>query len=106
MGLSRLFFFALKVIAHPIAGGPLSLTVNASATHVGAALPQQLPDHHLHVQALGIFPQETVSQQRYSAFERELFPIYAENRDFRHLLAGREFAINIDHKPLTYAFSY
>ena len=41
----------------------------------------------------------------YSAFDRELFGVYAAIRHFRHHLEGRLFTIWTDHKPLTFALS-
>ncbi|KER23481.1 hypothetical protein T265_08645 [Opisthorchis viverrini] len=45
------------------------------------------------------------AQTRYSTFGRELLAIYLAIRHFRHLLEGRSFTIQTDHKPLTYAFN-
>ena len=42
------------------------------------------------------------AETRYSAFDRELLAVYATIRHFRHNLEGREFFVNIDHKPLAY----
>jgi hypothetical protein len=44
-----------------------------------------------------------VAQQKYSAFDRELFACFAGIRHFGYMLDGRRFAIFTDHKPLTYA---
>ena len=41
-------------------------------------------------------------ETRYSAFDRELLAVYAMIRHFRHTLAGRNFFVNTDRKPLTY----
>ena len=45
------------------------------------------------------------AQLSYSAFDRELFGVYAAIRHFRHHLEGRLFTIWTDHKPLTFALS-
>ena len=45
-----------------------------------------------------LFPAET----RYSAFDRELLAIYGTIRHFRHILEGRNFFVNTEHKPLTF----
>ena len=45
------------------------------------------------------------AQLSYSAFERELFGVYADIRHFRHHLEGRLFTIWTDHKLLTFALS-
>ncbi len=44
-------------------------------------------------------------QQKYSAFDRELFACFAGIRHFRYMLDGRRFGIFTDHKPLTYALA-
>jgi hypothetical protein len=52
---------------------------------------------------LGFFSKKLdPAQQKYSAFDRELFAVYAGIRHFRHLLEGRKFAVYTDHKPLTH----
>jgi transposase InsO family protein len=92
-------------LAHPTAGAQLSLAVDASATHVGATLQQQLPGHSM-FQPLGFFSKKLEpAQQKYSAFDRELFAVYAGIWHFRHMLEGRKFAVLTDHKPLTHAVS-
>jgi hypothetical protein len=92
-------------LAHPTAGAQLSLAMDASATHVGATLQQQLPGCST-FQPLGFFSKKLEpAQQKYSAFDRELFAVYAGIRHFRHMLEGRKFAVLTDHKPLTHAVS-
>ncbi len=81
------------------------MVVDASATHVGACLQQQLPGRK-EWQPLGFFSKKLeMAQQKYSAFDRELFACYARIRHFRYMLDGRRFAIFTDHKPLTYALA-
>ncbi len=46
-----------------------------------------------------------MAQQKYSAFDRELFACFAGIRHFWYMLDGRRFAIFTDHKPLTYALA-
>jgi hypothetical protein len=90
-------------LAHPVAGARLSLAVDASATHVGGTLQQQLPGRNT-LQPLGFFSKKLEpAQQKYSAFDRELFDVYAGIRHFRHMLEGRRFTVFMDHKPLTHA---
>ncbi len=90
-------------LAHPTSGAQLSLAMDASATHVGATLQQQLPGHST-FQPLGFFSKKLEpAQQKYSAFDRELFAVYAGIRHFRHMLEGQKFAVLTDHKPLTHA---
>ncbi len=74
------------------------MVVDASATHVGACLQQQLPGRK-DWQPLGFFSKELeTAQQKYSAFDRKLFACYS-------ILDGHRFAIFTDHKPLTYALA-
>jgi hypothetical protein len=57
-------------------------------------------------QPLGFFSKKLeAAQQKYSAFDRELFACYSGIRHFRYLLDGRRFAIFTDHKLLTYALA-
>jgi hypothetical protein len=64
-------------LAHPTVGAELSVVVDASATHVGACSQQQLPGRK-EWQPLGFFSKKLeTAQQKYSAFDRELFACYA-----------------------------
>ncbi len=92
-------------LAHPTVGAELSVVVDASVTHVGACLQQQLPGRR-DWQPLGYFSKKLeAAQQKYSAFDRELFACYAGIGHFRYMLDGRRFAIFTDHKLLTYALA-
>ncbi len=92
-------------LAHPTVGAELSVVVDASATHVGACLQQRLPGRKVW-QPLGFFSKKLeAAQQKYYAFDRELFACYAGIGHFRYMLDGRQFAIFTDHKPLTYALA-
>ena len=42
----------------------------------------------------------------YSAFDRELFAVFAGIRHFRYFIEGRSFEIWTDHKPLTYGLHH
>jgi hypothetical protein len=85
------------LLADPTPGAEICLMVDASANHVGAALQQQ---------PLGFFSKKlNPTQQRYSAFDRELLACTAGIRHFRHMLDGREFSILTDHKPITFALA-
>jgi hypothetical protein len=95
--------FSATHLAHFTVGTELSVVVDALATHVGACLQQQLPGRK-DWQPLGFFSKKLgVAQQKYSAFDRELFACYSRIQHFRYMLDGRRFAIFMDHKPLTYA---
>jgi hypothetical protein len=92
-------------LAHPTVGAELSVVMYASLTHVGACLQQRLPDRKVW-QPLGFFSKKMeAAQQKYSAFDRELFACYAGIRHFRYMLDGRRFPIFTDHKPLSYALA-
>jgi hypothetical protein len=69
--------------------------MDASATQVGACLQWQ---------PLGFFSKKLeAAQQKYSAFDRELFACYSGIRHFRYMLDGRRFAVFTYHKSLTFA---
>ena len=92
-------------LAHPAATAELELAVDASATHVGAAL-QQRSSPSTPWQPLGFYSSKlSPAAQKYSAFDRELLACYQAVRHYRHLLEGRSFHILTDHKPLTFALS-
>ena len=92
----------VATLAHPDPSAAVSLAVDASNTHVGAVLQQQARGGGL--QPLGFFSKKLdTAQQKYSAFDRELLACYLGVRHFRHNLEGRNFFIETDHKPLTFA---
>jgi transposase InsO family protein len=88
-------------LAHPDPHAELSLMVDASDTHIGAALQQASPRGP---QPLAFFSRKLDEpQRRWSAFDRELLACHEAVRHFRWSLEGRVFYILTDHKPLTYA---
>ena len=90
------------MLAHPIAGALLSISVDASDFAMGAALQQYFDDAW---QPRAIFTKSlNPAQRKYSAYDRELLAAYAAVKRFRHLVEGRDFIIFTDHKPLTFAF--
>jgi cleavage and polyadenylation specificity factor subunit 1 len=90
------------LLAHPDSLAPLALVTDASTTAMGAALQQRV--HHKW-QPLAFFSRKlTPTQQKYSAYDRELLAIYEAVHHFRHMLEARHFTIFTDHKPLIYAF--
>ncbi len=94
---------AATLLAHPQKDQELTVMVDASADHVGAAL-QQRPSTAADWQPLAFFSKKLeLAQMRYSAFDRELFAYVAGIRHFRFMLEGRPFTIYTDHKPLTFA---
>jgi hypothetical protein len=90
-------------LAYPLPGAVLSLSVDASATHIRAGLHQRCPGLVIWV-PLGFFSKKLEpAQTRYSAFHRELLACSSGIRQFWHMLEGQRFTIFPDHKPLTYA---
>ena len=88
-------------LAHPGKMAKLALSVDASGTHVGAALQQEMSGS---LQPLGFFSRKlNTAEQKYSAFDRELLAVYAAIRHFRWALEGRRFYVLSDHKPHTLA---
>jgi hypothetical protein len=87
-------------LAHPTVGAELSVVVDASATHVGTCLQQQLPARR-DWQPLGFFSKKLeAAQQKYSAFDRELFACYAAIRHFRYMLDGSPFSRTTSRSPM------
>lgn len=90
------------LLAHPDPTAPLALVVDASQTAIGGALQQLREDAW---QPLAFFSRKlSPSQQKWSAYDRELLAIYEAIKYFRSQLEARDFTIYTDHKPLTYAF--
>lgn len=93
---------AATMLAHPVSGAPLSLTVDASDFAVGAVL-QQLVNSAW--QPLAFFSCTlSTAQRNWSTYDRELFATYAAIKRFRHLLETRVFCVFTDHRPITFAF--
>ena len=87
---------------HPLCNAPISLAVDASDSHIGAVLQQQLLDKSWSL--LAFFSKKlSDAEKKYSAYDRELLAAYASIRHFGFMLEGREFTIFTDHKPLTHA---
>jgi hypothetical protein len=85
-------------LAHPAPKAVLSLTTDASDTHVGGVLQQlnggiwqPLAFYSKKLSGAGI---------RYSTFDRELLAAFSAVRHFRFLRGGRQFRLLTDHKPL------
>ncbi len=87
-------------LGHPDPAAQLALHVDASSSHVGAALHQQ-PKGSVGWQPLGFFSRKLESAQaKWSAFDRELYACVEGIHHFRFILEGRSFTIYTDHKPL------
>jgi hypothetical protein len=91
---------------HPDPSSALALHVDASASHVGAALHQRGRGCTAW-QPLGFFSRKLdTAQTKWSAFDQELFACVEGIRHFRHILEGRAFTIFTDHKPLVGAVAW
>jgi len=89
------------LLAHPRERAEISLVVDASDHHVGAALQQR---EEAGWRPLSFFSKKlSVTEARYSTFDRELLACVRAIRHFRFQLEGRPFHILTDHKPLTHA---
>ena len=89
-------------LAHFDPHAPIFLTTGASAVGIGGSLNQTINGKAV---PLGFYAQKmSLTQQRYSTFDRELLAIHRSIQHFRHLLEGRDFYVLTDHRPLQYAF--
>ena len=88
-------------LAHPHPTAPLALVTDASTAAMGAVLQQRVQDNWL---PIAFFSRMSPAQQKYSAYDRELFAIYEAVRYFRHMLEAQHFTIYTDHKPLINTF--
>lgn len=95
------------LLAYPDFKAQLALYTDASDTAVGAALNQiTSTDASPCIQPLAFFSSKLApSQQKWSAFDRELYAVYAAIKYFKHMLEGRHFVVFTDHRPLIYAFA-
>ena len=90
-------------LVHPSPSAEVSLVTDASATHVGAVLQQQQSRNW---RPLSFFSAKlSATQQRYSAFDRELLGVFLALRHYRFELEGRRFHVLTDHLPLVSALS-
>lgn len=90
------------MLVHPVPEAKLALVTDASNISLGAVLQQRVEDTW---QPLAFFSKKmNPTQQRYSAYDRELLAVYESVKHFRHMLEARHFTIFTDHKPLIFAF--
>ncbi|CAK1601375.1 unnamed protein product [Parnassius mnemosyne] len=83
------------LLTHPVCRAELALVTDASDLAISGEW-----------QPLAYFSQKlTLSQQKYSPYDRELLAIYESIKYFRHMLEARYLVVFIDHKPLSYAFN-
>jgi len=91
----------VPTLVHPDPSARISLSVDASGSHVGAVLQQEVSGSWA---PLAFYSKKLSAPEcKYSAFDRELFAAYSSLRHFRFMLEGRQFILFTDHKPLTYA---
>ena len=89
-------------LAHPVQEVELSLAVDASNHHLGAALQQRTPGGEWHL--LSFFSRKlTDTEMRYSTFNRELLAVVAALCHFQFLLEERKFHMLTDHNALFFA---
>jgi hypothetical protein len=89
------------LLTHPDHDATLALMTDASANAIGAALQQHTADGR---KPLNFYSRKlSVTEIKYSAYDRELLTIYCSVRRFRHMLEGRDFCVLTDHKPFTFA---
>src|SRR5450830_485225 len=94
---------ACSVLVHPRPDAILSLSVDASDSHVGGVL-QQIDNGSW--RPLAFFSKKLSSaEEKYSTFDRELLAAYSAIRHFRYILEGRAFRLYTDHKPLVAAIA-
>ena len=85
---AKLLLSAVPVLTHPVPGAAVSLSVDASDSHVGAVHQQKL---HGSWAPLAFYSKKLSSaESKYSAFDRELLAAYSSIRHFRFLLEARD----------------
>lgn len=95
---------AATLLVHPNNDAEFSITTDASNIAVGAVLQQRV--EHAEWEPLAFFSRKlSDTETRYSAFDRELLGVYLAVKHFRYLIAGREFTIYTDHKPIVGAIN-
>ncbi|XP_014205102.1 uncharacterized protein LOC106637000 [Copidosoma floridanum] len=90
------------MLAHPRPYAQLRISTDASDTKMGAVL-EQLDESW---QPLGFFSKPlSATEQRYSAYDRELTTLFTAVKHFRGIVEGYPLTLRTDHKPLTHAFN-
>lgn len=90
-------------LSHPLANTTLALMTDASDTCVGAVLQQSSNGKWI---PIGYFSKAmSQTEQKYSAYDRELLAIYLAIQYFQNQVEGRQLIVYTDHKPITFAFT-
>ena len=88
-------------LTHPQPNAPLTLTTDASSSAIDAVLETIIDGTP---QPLSFYSRTLNKAERnYSTFNRELLAVHHVIRHFRHMLEGRTFTIQTDHRPLVTA---
>ena len=91
------------MLNHPKPDAPTCLATDAAQEAAGAVLQQYFEGEW---KPLAFFSKKfNNAQTKYSTFGRELLAIYLAVKHFQYFLEGRDFFINCDHKPLSFAIS-
>lgn len=90
-------------LMHPLPGSPLALMSDASDFSLGAVLQQKIGNGW---RPLAYFSKAmSLTQRRYSVYDRELLAIYTAVKHFRRLIEGGDITVYTDHKPLVNALT-
>ena len=93
----------IRTLHYPSPDLPYTLTTDASDIAAGAVL-HQLKDST--PQPIEFFSRKfSITESKYSTFDRELLAVYLAVRHFSHLLEGRKFTLYTDHKPLIHCLT-
>jgi len=94
---AKSILLSVPTLIHPVPGAPVSLAVDASDTHVGAVLQQQVQGSWA---PMAFYSRKlSPAEGRYSTFDRELLSAYSAIRHFRFFLEGTQFVLYTEHKP-------
>jgi hypothetical protein len=87
---AKLLLAAAMPLQHPAPNAELSLTTDASNTHIGGVMQQKSGDHW---RPLGFFSCKLIdTESHYSPFARELLAAQAAIKHFRHFCEGCVFS--------------
>jgi hypothetical protein len=88
---SKQVLTAAVPLAHPAPNAAIALATDASDTHIGGPLQQQVQGSW---QPLGFFSRKLQpAESKYSTFDWELLAAVAALTHLRHILAGRDFQL-------------